>query len=124
MRFVLDSDVDEAGCRKALLAHGHEVLTARAGGVDAHDPDVTAYALGHGAVVVTADRVFTIRHREHPVVRHVRLRCPDPAAESVLMRSLPELGPLLEALNPITVVVSASSIKVWFPNGGTSHIDL
>lgn len=40
MRFVLDSDVDEGGCRGALERLGQEVVTAHAGGVEDVDRDV------------------------------------------------------------------------------------
>ena len=74
--------------------------------------------------MITADREFTARHRGHPVGRHVGLRCPDPAAESVLMRALPELVPLLQAHEILTVSVSATVMTAWFPNGGTSIASL
>lgn len=124
MRFVLDSDVDEGGCRRALVGHGHEVLTARAGGVQDEDPDVTAYALTNGAAVITHDRRYTIAHRKNPIGRHVWLRCPDPAAEAVLNRALPQLAPLVEAHELVTIKVSAVEIRVWFPNGGTQVVEL
>jgi predicted nuclease of predicted toxin-antitoxin system len=126
LRFVLDSDVDEGGCRRSLIAAGHEVLTARAAGVHDEDPDVTAYAVAKSAVVVTCDKEFTARHREHPEGRHVRLKCADPAAERVLAKALPVIVPILERYTLLTMTVSAVKVRVFYapPNGGMQEIAL
>ena len=75
-------------------------IHAAEGGLAAEgqDDNLTVYAAGRGAVLVTLDRQFIQRRRANSIERHVRLRCAEPTQLDeplALGRLRTPLGPLL-----------------------------
>lgn len=70
------------------------------------DDDLTVYADGKHAVLLTHDREFSQRRRKNVVGQHVWLRCDEEEAPDVLARFLPELLPLLERGHDVWIELS------------------
>jgi len=112
VRFYLDNDVD-TGCRKTLIAAGHDCWTAeQAARSDADDDDQAVYADDRGAVVVTHDKEFTDRRKRNTIGQHVRLCCEQPDGPEVLRGWLPEILPILANRPDVVIEVQSSGLKV------------
>ena len=110
MRFFLDNDVP-ISVRTMLQRYGHEVWSAyEAGLAEAEDDDLTVYAAKRGSVLVSLDVQFMQRRRTNAIGRHIRLRCPEPDAATVLAGHLKELLEYLER-DHVTITVSRDGIK-------------
>lgn len=72
MRFFLDNDVP-VSVSGALRRHGHVCWTAADAGLadESQDDDLSVYAEGREAVLITLDREFTLRRRRNPIGRHI-----------------------------------------------------
>lgn len=111
MRFFLDNDVP-VSVGRLLRSYGHDWWSAFEAGLAAEgeDDNLTVYADGHRAVLVTLDREFSRRRRANAYGRHLRLRCTEPDAADVLEAHLQEV---LRYLNRdhVTVTVSRDGVK-------------
>lgn len=106
MRFVLDQDVD-ANLVGVLVGAGHQAWTVASAGIpDAADDDISVYAAGKNAVVVTHDDEFSARRRRNPHGRHVQLGCTEPDAIEVMGNYLSQLVEAIEPFDDIFVYVS------------------
>lgn len=115
MRFVLDHDVD-AEVRALLIREGHQCWTAGDAGLSrAADNDLAVYAHSKGAALLTHDREFTARQREHTFMRHVWLHCTEPAALGVVKRHLTELLTLLTARTEVVVEITPTLCRALPP---------
>lgn len=93
-----------------LRRHGHTYWTADNAGLAAEsDDDLTVYAQQHNAVLVTIDRPFSDRRRRNAIGRHLRLRCVEPEAASVLEEHLDEVVELLHREH-VTIKVSKAGV--------------
>ena len=118
MRFYLDNDVDVA-CRAVLQDHGHDVWsTSDAGRGDSDDPSQHLYAYRRKAAIITHDREFTARAKEHIVGQHIRMCVEHPFAPEVLARHLNVLVPILEHHDDLVAELHQDSVLFTFPNGG------
>ncbi|MCB1257711.1 MAG: DUF5615 family PIN-like protein [Microthrixaceae bacterium] len=91
MRFYLDNDVPVA-CRAVLINAGHKAwTTSEVGRSDATDEDQALYADLMDAILVTHDRGFFRRQRNHTVCSIVLLRCDKFDAKDVLAKHLNEI---------------------------------
>lgn len=108
-RFVLDNDVP-ISVRRLLVSAGHDCWTAADAGLagkdSALDDDISVYAQGKGACVVTHDREFTSRRKKNTFGQHIRLKCEQPDAAEILEEWLPEILPFLEGREDIVLEVS------------------
>lgn len=110
MRFFLDHNVPVSVARM-LRKEGHQCWTASQAGLatEGQDDNLTVYADEKHAVLLTTDQEFSQRRRKHSIGRHIWLRCPEPAAASVLRSKLGEVLPLLEIAN-VAIMVSADYV--------------
>jgi predicted nuclease of predicted toxin-antitoxin system len=111
VRFFLDNDVP-ASVGTMLRRQGHDCWTAAEAGLAAEgqDDNLTVYAAGRGAVLVTLDRQFIQRRRANSIERQVRLRCAEPDAAAVLAVHISEVLDYLER-DHVTVTVSVHGVK-------------
>jgi predicted nuclease of predicted toxin-antitoxin system len=111
VRFFLDNDVP-VSVGRLLGSRGHDWWSAYEAGLAAEgeDDNLTVYADGRRAVLVTLDREFSRRRRANAYGRHLRLRCPEPDAADVLEAHLEEV---LQFLNRdhVTVTVSRDGVR-------------
>jgi predicted nuclease of predicted toxin-antitoxin system len=113
MRFVLDADVDEAGCIRVLTKAHHQVFTARAARVEHDDWDVHAYALSQRAAVVAKDQAFMANQRRKKTGQHIRLKCADPRQAELLEAALDVIVEYCKKHTDLTIVASPKAVKVW-----------
>ena len=91
---------------------GHECWTAGSAGLArARDDELTVWAAGHQAVVVSTDAEFSQRRMQNAIGWHVWLRCSDWEAGEVLAAHLDEVLTLLAARNDLTVRVSKEGLS-------------
>ncbi len=111
MRFFLDNDVP-VSVGRMLGRNGHEWWSANDAGLadEGQDDNLTVYASEHRAVLVTLDREFSRRRQANAIGRHVRLRCPEPAAAVVLASHLKEILDDLER-DHVTITVSRDAVR-------------
>jgi predicted nuclease of predicted toxin-antitoxin system len=111
VRFFLDHDVP-VSVGTMLRAEGHEAWTAADARLDAEPQDdaLTVYATERGAALVTLDREFSERRRKNPIGWHIRLRCREPDAATVLRVHLAEVIEYLER-DHVTLTVSPDGLK-------------
>jgi predicted nuclease of predicted toxin-antitoxin system len=111
VRFFLDHDVP-VSVGKMLRAEGHDAWTAADAKLDAEPQDdaLTVYATKHGAALVTLDREFSERRRKNPIGWHIRLRCREPEAASVLRAHLAEVEEYLKR-DHVTLTVSLEAVR-------------
>jgi hypothetical protein len=95
-----------------LRRHGHECWTAANAGLadEGEDDNLTVYAAQHRAALVTLDRRFMQRRQANSIGQHVRLRCAEPEAATVLGGFLKEVLEYLER-DHVTITVSQSGVK-------------
>ncbi len=111
MRFLLDHDVD-AAVGRMLRQRGHQCWTAGSVGLArAKDDELTVWAAGHQAVVVSTDGEFSQRRMKNAIGWHVWLRCSDWEASEILAHHLDEILALLETRNDLTVRVSKEGLS-------------
>ena len=60
--------------------------------------------------MVTMDREFSERRRKNPIGRHIRLRCHEPEAASILRNHLAEVLEYLKR-DHVTLTVSKHGVK-------------
>lgn len=121
-RFILDNDVDIAGCRAALQDRRHLVIVAAEAGVEGEDEDVTSYAHTQKGIVVTHDAEFSNRRRRRPDGLHIRLKCLAWDGEAALQWALPHIEGILTRHTDLTVEISPTKVRLFFPNGGNQVI--
>jgi len=111
VRFFLDNDVP-VSVGRMLRRHGHACWTAADAGLadESQDDNLSVYADGREAVLVTPDREFTLRRRQNPIGRHIRLRCAEPEAAEVLSAKLDEVVAYLQR-DHVTVMVSKDKVN-------------
>jgi predicted nuclease of predicted toxin-antitoxin system len=109
VRFVLDEMVDHRVVGM-LDKHGHRAWTISGVLAGLSDDDVSVYADGKGATVLSHDVEFSARRRRNPIGRHVQLRCQEPEALAVLEAHLEELVERLTPHPDVFVAVSTAGV--------------
>lgn len=110
MRFLLDNDVD-AAVGKMLRRERHECWTASEVGLAAAlDDELTVWAAGRGAALVSTDAEFGRRRMSNATGHHVWLKCPDWDASDVLAKHLTDIVTRLAARTDLTVRVSLDTV--------------
>lgn len=81
----------------------------------ADDDDLSVYAHDKSAVVVTHDKELTERRKRNTFGQHVRLKCKEPDACSILEAHLDEMVAVLGHHPEVVVEVSKTKVKVCLP---------
>ncbi len=112
MRFFLDQDVDVA-VAGVLRKLGHEVWTAADAGLSrAGDDELTVYAHDKRAVLLTHDREFSARRRQHVVGWHVQLRCIEMEAADLIGRHCADIVDLVAAFDDLFIAMSKEGLEL------------
>jgi predicted nuclease of predicted toxin-antitoxin system len=118
VRFFFDNDVDFA-CVKIAEAHGHDAWhTSQAGRSDATDLSQRDYAYKRHAVVVTHDREFTNRAKEHMVGQHMRLNVENVFAADTFEFHLDHVVYVFERFDDLVITLTRNTCIVTYPSGG------
>ncbi len=95
-------------CGNVVMSAGPQVpLAWRA----QRDDELTVWAAGHQAVLVSTDAEFGQRRMRNEIGRHVWLRCSDWEASEVLAGQLAEVLTLFGARSDLTVRVSKQGLS-------------
>lgn len=114
MRFIADQNVDYQVVA-LLKRHRHQAWSVHEAGLsNATDDDIAAYAADRKATLLTHDRDFADRLREHTVCRAIWLRVIEMEAPECLERHLDRVIHLLESADEGLVRVSKEGVD-YFP---------
>jgi predicted nuclease of predicted toxin-antitoxin system len=115
MRFILDHDVDVA-VGAMLRRNRHECWTAVDAGLQQdRDDDLTVYACGKRAVLVTHDREFSARRRRNAIGHHLWLDVDEWEAASLLEARLDEVCKWFERFADLTLRLTRGGL---YPSRG------
>lgn len=108
MRFFLDNDVS-ADVGTALRRVGHECWTAaNAQLAAAEDDELTVYACDRGACLITHDKEFSHRRKQHIIGRHIWLTCVEWDAAQTVLACLPDILPPLQRHDDIFIEIGTA----------------
>ena len=106
-------------CLQVLLNAGHEAWhTSAAGRSEAKDASQSDYALNKNAALITHDKEFTARAKEHVLGQHVRLCVEQPFGAETLSAHLDDIVMILERHRDLVIEVFRDSLVLTYPNGG------
>ena len=105
-----------------LRRHGHVCWTANDAGLagESEDDNLSVYADGREAVLITLDGEFTRRRRRNPIGRHIRLRCQEPEAAEILAAKLDDVMAYLQR-DHVTIIVFRDGVKADSHCGTCQH---
>lgn len=111
--FLLDHHIDRAVSRVVQEA-GHRCVTAgQIGMATATDEEISIWADGKRAIVITADREFIDRRRERTFGLHVWLVCDDQHAVEVMGIQLSKIVAMLDGRDSVVLRVSRDYVEYY-----------
>ena len=106
-------------CLQVLRDAGHEAWhTSAAGRSEAKDASQSDYARNKQAALITHDKEFTTRAKEHVQGQHVRLCVEQPFGAETLWDHLDDIVMILERHGDLVIEVFRDSLVFTYPNGG------